>query len=318
LKTSSPAAVTCLPAASQNVVLADGICRDLSELARDELVFLQWEQEKEFALQIMASAKGSQARSQITRRAYDTVTGILAVARGTGSDSLVMGMHPKHERLVLKLLQRQRRNGVDAGFFEIGYASGKLLKRIGDAGFPFAGIEVSTVMRDMALRLLGEEHAEKLLLGDFLSLGKPLAGRRFSLVYWNDVFEHIPPDEIGDWLKRIHGLLAPGGKLVTITPNWHVRPSDVTKAIRPPRSEAAGLHLKEYTLGEVTRLLRRAGFDDVATPLGVTSQHVVLCGNGLAALKRFFEPALEWLPFGLAQLACRGGGLSCTIATKIN
>jgi len=28
------------------------------------------------------------------------------------------------------------------------------------------------------------------------------------------------------------------------------------------------------------------------------------------------EPALEWLPFGLTRLLCRGLGLSCTVARK--
>ena len=149
-----------------------------------------------------------------------------------------------------------------------------------------------------------------------MSLEKSIAAERFSLVYWNDVFEHIAPDEIGDWLAQIHRMLVPGGQLVTITPNWHVRPSDITCAIRPPRSEAAGLHLKEYTLGEVARLLRKAGFASVATPLGVTPNRIVLCGSGLVGLKCFLEPALEWLPYALAKLACRGFGLSLTIATK--
>ena len=168
----------------------------------------------------------------------------------------------------------------------------------------------------MALRLLGEGHRDRLYLGDFLGLDPSVSENPWSLVYWNDVFEHIAPDEISDWLKRIHHMLVPGGQLVTITPNWHVRPADATMAFHPPRTKAAGLHLKEYTLGEVTRLLRQAGFKHVATPLAVSSRQIVLCLNGLLGLKCLFEPALEWLPFPLAKLACRGLGLSCTIATK--
>jgi SAM-dependent methyltransferase len=304
------------PPPGATVTLADGSRRDLGGLLRDELVFLQWEQERAFAAQILAAPKGSAMRAEITSRAYDTVTNILAALRGAGNDSLVMGLHPKQERLVLKLLAQQRHQGLAASFFEIGYASGKLLKRIGDAGFPIAGIEVSSAMRDRAKRLLGPAHHASLHVGRLLDLEESLAGTHWSLVYWNDVFEHIPADEIGDWLRRIHAMLVPGGKLVTITPNWHVRPSDVTAMMRPPRSEAAGLHFKEYTLREVRQLLRRAGFENIAAPLGVTSQRIVLCGSGLLAAKCFVEPALEWLPFRLAKLACRGFGLSCTIATK--
>ncbi len=304
------------PAVAREVVLADGARRSLAGLTRDELIALQWQQENAFAVRIIASPKGSTLRAEVTCQAYDTVTSILAAVRETGAGSLVMGLHAKQERLVLELLAEQKRQGLAASFFEIGYASGKLLKRVGDAGYALAGIEISGAMRDMALRLLGQEHGDRLYLGDFLGLDPSAAKNRFSLIYWNDVFEHIAPDEIGDWLKRIHEMLMPGGQLVTITPNWHMRPSDITLAFHPPRTEAAGLHLKEYSLREVTRLLGEAGFERVATPLVVNSNRIVLCGNGLQRLKCFCEPALEWLPYPVARLACRGLGLSCTIATK--
>jgi hypothetical protein len=136
------------------------------------------------------------------------------------------------------------------------------------------------------------------------------------VVYWNDVFEHIAPDEIGDYLRRIHAMLVPGGELITVTPNWHMRPSDVTAVVCGPRAEAAGLHLKEYTLREATALLREAGFRRVAVPLAVTKRRILLCGSGLAGLKRLVENGLEWLPYRLARLLCRGLGLSTTIAVK--
>jgi hypothetical protein len=104
---------------------------------------------------------------------------------------------------------------------------------------------------------------------------------------------------------------------MTITPNWHIRPSDVTRDVFPPRTEASGLHLKEYTLREVTALLRQAGFRKVATPLLVTHRTMLLCGGGLASWKRCFEPCLEWLPFLPARLLCRGMGLSITLAKRI-
>jgi hypothetical protein len=84
----------------------------------------------------------------------------------------------------------------------------------------------------------------------------------------------------------------------------------------PVRTVAAGVHLKEYTLREVTALLRQAGFARVATPLVVLPRRMVVCGNGLAGLKRAAEHGLEALPYALARLFCRGAALSTTIATK--
>ena len=199
------------------------------------------------------------SRPRVTRQAYDLATHILARVQGSMDRPLDMGMVPRHGTLVLDLLRRQRQRGQSARFFGMGYGAGTLLKTVAEAGFPIAGIEVASAMRRQAVAQLGPEYEDCLHLGEFLKCKAPLADGPWSLVYWNDVFEHIPPDEIGDWLQRIHAMLAPGGQLVTVTPNWHCRPADVTAAICPPRSEAAGLHLKEYTLVEVSRLLRRAG-----------------------------------------------------------
>jgi SAM-dependent methyltransferase len=302
--------------ADNPVVLVDGTVQSLAGLTPDELLALQWEQEQAFAREILATEKGSPARARVISQAYDTVTRIFEAWQADSDGPLVMGMQPRDQRLVLELLAKQRNRGLDVSFFEIGYGSGKLLEGVCDAGFPFAGIEVSPVMREQALDLLGVEHQSQLYLGDFMRCEAPMADGPWSMVYWNDVFEHVPPDEIGDWLRLIYQMLMPGGQLVTITPNWHFRPSDVTWDVCPPRTEAAGLHLKEYTLRQVRDLLVQAGFRHVASPLVVIRSRAVLCGRGLIGLKCLFEPCLEWLPFRLAKLFCRGFGFSYTIATK--
>jgi SAM-dependent methyltransferase len=227
-----------------------------------------------------------------------------------------MGLDQKQVRFVLKLLARQQAAGLAPSLFEIGYGCGVLLEHVHRQGYPVAGIEVSPVLRAQALRRLGREHEQDLLLGNLVGAVTSGLRQRFSLIYWNDVLEHIAPDEVRDYLQRIADLLRPGGQLVTITPNWHMRPSDITREIHPPRTTAAGLHLQEYTLGQVTGLLWQAGFRPVTVPLCVLPGRVVTLGGGLASIKRLFEPGLEGMPFGLAELLCRGLGLSYTIATK--
>ena len=298
------------------VVLADGSLAELRGLTRPELLHLQWDQEREFARRILAAARGSAARAEATRSAYDAVTRIFAAANGTAGKALVMGLDPRYERVVLRLLAHQRDRGLPVRFLEIGYAAGVLLERIGRAGFLAVGIEVSEAMWREACRRMGPAAARRLHRGEFLRYEFPPSQRPFSLVYWNDVLEHIPPDEALAYVRRAYELLVPGGALVTISPNWHIRPSDVTSAFCGPRTEAAGVHLKEYTLREVTQLLKAAGFGRVATPWIVTPRRIVLWGSGMAGLKRLVEPALEWMPFCLARLLCRGFGLSMTIATK--
>ena len=66
----------------------------------------------------------------------------------------------------------------------------------------------------------------------------------------------------------------------------------------------------------MTRLLKRAGFRRVSTPLGTTPERVVLCGGGGRLVKQLIEPALDRLPVKAARFLCRGFAMSCTIATK--
>ncbi len=284
----------------------------LSGLTVEDLVELQWVNERKFAKDICNTPKGSAERAQVTARAYDTITAILQHQQGASGGHVSMGYNPRYLRLVEQLVRGRAKPRV----FEIGFGSGALLAAMQKQGIEVGGIEVSGAMHRAACEHLPAECRSRLLVGDFLSRDFAADTGTYDLVFWNDVFEHIVPDEIADFLTRIHSLLKPGGLLVTITPNWHTRPSDVTADFHPPRTEAIGFHLKEYTLREVSQLLRRAGFASVGTPLFVTSGQMLLCGNGLAALKRKFEPLLERLPFSAAKLLCRGLGLTRTIARK--
>jgi len=305
-----------LPTASPEVLLADGRWLSLAGLSAEQLQKLQWEQEQKFANAIRISPKGSNDRALVIGQAYDTVCGILA-AQQTDGQPLVMGLDPRYGRLVVELLNQQIHRGIgQPRFFEIGYGSGMMLKEVHAYGFQSSGIEVSTTMRDEALGVLGEKFADQLLLGDLRSVTKDSLPGRPSLFYWNDVFEHICPDEIAEYLEHIYKLLMPGGQLVTITPNWLLRPSDVTGDFCPLRTEANGLHLKEYRLAEVTALMKQAGFKRVATPLVVSRKRIYQFGSGFRLGKQWIEPLLDKLPVRPAHLLCRGLGLSCTIATK--
>ncbi len=299
------------------VRLHDGTPLDLAGLSRVELEKLQWIEERAFAAKIRRTAKNSTERGATIGQAYDTVLAILdRLAPSTGP--LIMGLKPRYIRLVLDALRMRRREGVAAPrFFELGYGSGRMLQAVADADFAVAGIEVSSAMRQAALEQLpASADPAALLLGDFLTADLTALHGRCDVIYWNDVFEHIPTDEIADFLARIYQLLSPGGVLLTITPNWHGRPWDVTRRVRPVRSEAEGFHLKEYTLREVTALLEQAGFATVATPLVTSQKRIVLCGHGLARLKRRCEPLLEYLPGRWVRNLCVALGVNCTIARK--
>ena len=298
------------------VMLADGRWQSLEGFSIEQLQQLQWEQEKGFAHAMRALPKGSKDRALVTGQAYDTVCAILA-AQQPADEPLVMGFDRRYGRLAVEILNQQINRGIgQPRFFEIGYGSGRMLKEVRDHGFQSSGIDISPTMRDKAIDTLGEKFTDRLLLGDLCKLSKESLPGRPSLIYWNDVFEHICPDEIADYLAKIYELLMPGGQLVTITPNWLLRPSDVTADFCPPRTEACGLHLKEYRLAEVAGLLQQAGFSRVVSPLVVSRKRIYQLGGGFRLGKQWIEPLLDKLPIRPAHLLCRGLGLSCTIATK--
>jgi len=298
------------------VTLSGGERVELAEFRPGDLERLQFEQERAFAERIKAAAKGTTERQAAVREGYDTVCTIRREMQADG-EALSMGLDRRYVRLVLDVLGQRRfhRSGTPC-LFEIGYGGGGMLAAAARAGYDVAGVEVSPAVRSFALQHVPEEYHEHLLTGDLCTLPLDDHVGRYDLVYWNDVLEHVPPDELGDSLQRIRSLLIKGGCLITITPNWHERPCDVTADFCPPRTEAMGLHLREYTLGEVTRLLQEHGFARVRTPLVVTPWRIVLAGDGLAGVKRTLEPILECLPYRAAVLACHVLGLSYTIATK--
>lgn len=319
LSDSSPA----LPTSTENrpllVTLVDGSRVDIRAMSTEQLVQLQCEQEPAFARSIVDASKDSELRRQVTSQAYTSVCALLEqlAQREPKPADFCMGMDARYSELVLRLLRQQTRHGIKGSLFEIGFSSGVLLETVARAGYSVGGLEVVDDLLSQAKKKLDVEHHPRLLLGDFRQMDLSAHRGRYSIVYWNDVFEHIPQDEILDYLQVIHGLLSNGGMLVTITPNWHMRPSDVTVKFCPPRTEAVGFHLKEYKLAEICELTHAAGFRAIRAPAFISRRRIYdLRWASFTRAKKRLEPLLERLPYSLAVQACRRLGFNLTIATK--
>lgn len=72
--------------------------------------------------------------------------------------------------------------------------------------------------------------------------------------------EHLHPDDLNDHLVEVHDLLGEDGVYLVVTPNRIYGPHDISKGFS---EEAVGLHLREYTHGDLARGLFRAGFGEV-------------------------------------------------------
>ena len=94
---------------------------------------------------------------------------------------------------------------------EIGCATGTVLHYLAELGVAAEGVEIS----HMAVGRAFADVRDRIHHGDLLAL--PLTGP-FDLVYGLDVFEHLNPNSLADYLTRIVTLLGDGGYLYAALP----------------------------------------------------------------------------------------------------
>jgi SAM-dependent methyltransferase len=86
-----------------------------------------------------------------------------------------------------------------------------------------------------------------------------------DIIYSNQVFEHLHPDDTVPLLQAYHSYLAKGGKLVVITPHRLTGPHDISRDFS---RDAEGFHLKEYTYKEMKSVLSGTGFKKIKGYVG--------------------------------------------------
>ncbi len=126
----------------------------------------------------------------------------------------------------------------------------------------------------------------------------PVPDGTIDLAYSNQLMEHRHPDDAYTQLQNVYASLRPGGRYLCITPNRFSGPHDVSVYFD---EVATGFHLKEYTVGELSRLLRDVGFRGVAAYAGVRGAYVRLPVFALST----FEALLSVLPSGVRKRLAR-------------
>ncbi|HLG40179.1 MAG TPA: methyltransferase domain-containing protein [Chitinophagaceae bacterium] len=87
----------------------------------------------------------------------------------------------------------------------------------------------------------------------------------YDIIYSNQVFEHLHPDDTIPLLRSYHKFLKDAGKLVIVTPNKLTGPHDVSREFC---EDAEGFHLKEYTYKELKALLKATGYKKLRGYIG--------------------------------------------------
>jgi SAM-dependent methyltransferase len=135
-----------------------------------------------------------------------------------------------------------------------------------------------------------------LIISDGCSI--PVQGNSVDVAYSNQLMEHLHPDDAAEQLRNIAEALVPGGVYICETPNRLSGPHDVSMYFD---TVATGFHLKEYTIAELSTLLRRSGFEHVRAHVGGRGRYVTLSVAPLI----WFEKLLGVLPHKIRRsVAC--------------
>lgn len=141
-------------------------------------------------------------------------------------------------------------------FMEVGAGDCALAREVAKAARVVYAVDVSESITTAAAAS-GEI---EVIISDGVSIDVPEG--TVDLAYSYQVMEHLHPEDALAQLTNILRALTSRGRYVCVTPNRLNGPHDVSRHFD---TAATGLHLKEYTVTELARILRRAGFVRVAT-----------------------------------------------------
>ncbi len=122
--------------------------------------------------------------------------------------------------------------------------------------------------------------------------------------------EHLHPDDASDQLREIFRILRPGGVYLCITPNRLSGPHDISRYFS---DTAQGLHLREYSAGELCELFQRAGFTDLTAIVGRGNRTLRVRAGWYVAAER----ALAAIPLGVRRPVTRNALVTAALGIKL-
>lgn len=207
---------------------------------------------------------------------------------------------PDHPRLLARQnLQVERDHGIDwdmaqlryflrpgCVFLEIGAGDCELSRRVAREAKSVYAVDICDQTREPLPPNVS------LVLSDGRDIAVPEAS--VDVAFSDQLMEHLHPDDAAAQLASVHRTLKPGGVYVCITPNRLYGPSDISAYFD---DVARGFHLREYTVFEVKRVLKDAGFSRVKAFVGARG-YFLPCPVWLI---EGFERVLDTMPAGLRR-----------------
>jgi SAM-dependent methyltransferase len=251
-----------------------------SDVRTAERIRAHYEVERELADRLRTSSRAE--RRDLYSLVYDEL-----FERVPDHPQLTRKVSAADTKVQLELQMRFLRHFLRPGitFLEIGAGDCSLSVEIARTARRVYALDVSESISSLADRPANLE----LVISDGVSIPVPAGSVDFA--YSNQLMEHLHPDDAFEQLRNILHALAPGGRYVCITPNRLNGPHDVSSHYD---REATGFHIKEYTVTELTRLFRAAGFAKARAYAQAKGRVAPVPGPVVAGV----EGVLDALPFG--------------------
>lgn len=148
----------------------------------------------------------------------------------------------------------------------------------------------------------------ELVISDGCSIPVPVG--TVQLAYSDQLMEHLHPDDAAEQLANIYQALAPEGVYLCLTPNRWSGPHDVSRYFD---EAATGFHLREYTVADLVRLFRAAGFRRFKILAGGGGLHLPVP----VVLVTIIEQILSVLPAAFGRTLARGLPLRLLLGAKL-
>jgi len=216
-------------------------------LVTKEMIYFHWELEKHLTETLLISTPEN--RWEVFERCYTSLYSQVPWLNG------IQIKESEPDPQIKYRYWRDLLGHTPINIFEIGSGKGSLLSYLSTLGHNCTATEIS---KERGEKFNSSKFNLKWLTTDGVNLTNFTGNLRYQVVISNQVIEHLHPDDLLTHFNNVSTILTSGGSYIFTTPNSYFGPSDISKVFnfRSPQ----GMHLKEYTMRELKKILKSSGF----------------------------------------------------------
>jgi SAM-dependent methyltransferase len=261
----------------------------------EEMVLHHWALERRLTNELLSS--DAEHRWEVFDRCYTTLYSELAWLNELIGGATNECAHEEAEtedwcRLIGPPPQR---------IYEVGSGKGRLVGALADRGYDCTATEIT---RERGARWTNERQSLRWTNSDGVHLDRFEIPESFDAVISDQVIEHLHPDDLVAHFRGVSAILKPGGRYALATPHAFEGPFDISRVFNTDHPQ--GMHLREYTYRELSRVVRSAGFTRLSASLRLPrAVRARYGGRPRPVPSRFYFGYLRSLERIVAPLPCR-------------